>query len=661
MDRSGSLRQIRGIGPVLAARIAAAGFPDVRSLAFAFPRRYRETVGLFRPGLNRVGEVVGLVGRCKKARARRLPGRRNLAVVRFEVLDGRLRSQGCEVEADFFGQSYLARSLPEGKLAVFSGRLEHQEGRGFTLRSPRLDLDVGGFSPGRKLEAVHAGIEGISPSRFGGLARQAMSLILPELGEDLPEEVLDGLNMCSLPEAARILHWPPADRALLETARRRLAYREARLLLESVRERRRKLRSLAAMPIATRPEVDRRIRSRLPFELSAEQEACVTSLRRDLAQSRPMARLLQGDVGTGKTLVAVYGCLAAAASGLKAVLLAPTEALAEQHAGRISAWLAGSRLPVVLLTASLGSRQQAEATDRLRGQRPCIAIGTHALLSDKVSVSRLGLLVIDEQHRFGVAQRAKLFKAREGLVPHVLVMSATPIPRTLATAIFGDLDCSEIRRSPVQRPPVRTRVLAKEDWPRVRRHIVREVGRGGRVFVVCPRIGAANGQAPGEQESSAVATHRELEPLVPAVLVHGHQSAPERRSAQAAFREGRAACLVGTTVLEVGIDVPEATWMVVRDAERLGLSPLHQLRGRIGRGGRRGLCLVLADRSCERLVQLERSADGFELAEADLRTRGAGELTGRQQHGRWGTLQCLDPFEDLDLLKRASTETGSSS
>ncbi|MEZ5990120.1 MAG: DEAD/DEAH box helicase [Planctomycetota bacterium] len=468
--------------------------------------------------------------------------------------------------------------------------------------------------------------------------------------------------MLPLPAAVLAMHRPPADPATRERARRRVALREAAALMGEVRARRARRATRAAPRVVVDEALALRIAARLPFTPSPDQARAIAEIHADLASGRPMARLLQGDVGTGKTLVALAAALAVTARGHKAVLLAPTEILAEQHAARFARDLAGSRLPVRLHSASVPARVRRETEALLASPGPALVVGTHALLGADLRVRDLGLLVIDEQQRFGVAQRARLWRPEDGRWPHALVMSATPIPRTLATALFGDLDCSELRLPPTTRRPVTTEVLAPTAWPALVGRIAEECAGGGRVFVVCPRIGAEDDEdgdgddtGPEDGDEGAVGTWRELSALFPAALVHGRQKPAERREAQHAFRDGALGCLVGTTLLEVGIDVPEATWMVVRDADRLGLATLHQLRGRVGRGDRPARCFLVGDPANERLQRLAEHHDGFAIAELDLAYRGAGELGGARQHGRW-RFRCLDPFRDHDLLGLAGGE-----
>ena len=369
----------------------------------------------------------------------------------------------------------------------------------------------------------------------------------------------------------------------------------------------------------------------------------MTSLWRVLAAKSPMGVLLQGDVGTGKTAVAVAAALAVLAQGGQVAFLAPTELLAEQHYANIKSWLRDQDVAVELLTASLKPRERSELATRLAGGGPHLVFGTHALLSSSTEFARLELVIIDEQHRFGVDQRMQLvYKGRD---PHVMVMTATPIPRTMALTMFGDLDALVLRERPPGRRLAPAVFVDAPNWARVVRSIQRAVKRGGRVFVVCPAIGE------DDSKTGAVRVHAALAQRLQAGLVHGRMATNQRQEVLQAFREGVCDVLVGTTVLEVGLDVPDAVLMVVVAADRFGLATLHQLRGRVGRGRRRGLC-ILCGTNNERITALTETTDGFAIAEADLRLRGSGELLGRQQSG-FAELRALDLTEDQDLLMRA--------
>ncbi|MEC7725110.1 MAG: helicase-related protein, partial [Planctomycetota bacterium] len=427
----------------------------------------------------------------------------------------------------------------------------------------------------------------------------------------------------------------PADVAEHEHARRHFAVREALALFSEVEAARsaRERRSARGFPVD--PEVSERILSRIPFALTNDQRAAADVLWQRLAGPGAMGALLQGDVGTGKTAVAVAAALSVCARDGLVAFLAPTELLAEQHYEAVRAWLKGSGVDVVLCTAS--HRRAVPVSG------PRLVFGTHALISGDVELPGLGLVIVDEQHRFGVNQRMALVD--KGDNPHVLVMTATPIPRTLALALFGDLDAVVLRERPPGRGPVRAVHVPTDNWSRALQSIGRAVRRGGRVFVVCPAVGEDG------EKGGVMRVFEALGKQFRCGYVHGRMKASERQRQVALFREGIHDVLVGTTVLEVGVDVPAATLIVVVAADRFGIATLHQLRGRVGRGRRRGLALLCGNKS-ERVAAVCRTTDGFELAEADLALRGSGELLGTQQSG-FGDLRALDPIRDLELLRRA--------
>jgi ATP-dependent DNA helicase RecG len=420
-----------------------------------------------------------------------------------------------------------------------------------------------------------------------------------------------------------------------DAARRHFAVREAVELFAAVAKARaaRAQRPAAAFPVDA--ALAARIRARIPLQLTADQEAAVQFLWRQLAGPAAMGVLLQGDVGSGKTAVAVAAALAVLAKGAAVAFLAPTELLAEQHHATVHGWLQDSGVAVVLWTATQRARE-------LPQHGPRLVFGTHALLGADVALAGLGLVVVDEQHRFGVQQRMAL--VQKGQNPHVLVMSATPIPRTLALVLFGDLDAAVLRQRPPGRTAVRAFHLPTARWSRAVQSIARAVRRRGRVFVVCPAVGEQ------QEKGGVVLVHQALQARFRCGLVHGRLETTARQAVLEAFRAGQLDVLVGTTVLEVGVDVPDATLMVVVAADRFGIATLHQLRGRVGRGRRRGLCLLCGPPS-ERVAAVCRTTDGFELAEADLALRGSGELLGTAQSG-FAELRALDPVADLELLRR---------
>jgi ATP-dependent DNA helicase RecG len=488
----------------------------------------------------------------------------------------------------------------------------------------------------------YPGIDGLSEPRLRTWIDKALSRAAPS--EEFWDEVPRGLRGDTIPlgQALRAMHQPrTVDEH--ERARRGFALREALRLFRRVETARRRRLAVEGPQITVTEDHAERIGTVLPFPWTGDQSRAVTSIRGRLAGPSPMGVLLQGDVGTGKTAVAVDAILAASAGGWQTAFLAPTEVLAEQLLQVLSDLLTPVGVRIAYLSGSLPSAARKSVERALAAGELDVVVGTHALFSDGTRFARLGLVIVDEQHRFGVDQRTRL--VAKGRAPHVLVMTATPIPRTQALALFGDLDLEVLRDRPAGRPPAPAVHVEREGWPRVLRAIGRHVRRGGRAYVVCPKIGE------GGEKGGAVRLVQDLSGRFRCGLVHGRLPVAERRARTAEFRDGAFDVLVGTTVLEVGVDVPAATLMVVVGADRFGLAQLHQLRGRVGRGARRGLCILIGEPG-ERVAALCRTRDGFELAEEDLRIRGAGELLGGQQTGAID-FRALDPLDDYEILRAA--------
>ena len=420
------------------------------------------------------------------------------------------------------------------------------------------------------------------------------------------------------------------------------AIREAVEIFRRIERARRGRLSRQGPAVLVDEVIDRQIGRSIPFAWTADQAAAVSRIREAIAGPSPMGMLLQGDVGTGKTAVAVYAALALATAGYQTAFLAPTELLAEQHFTGIEQWLAGTGIGLSLLTGSLRAEDRRAADRSVRSGEAKLIFGTHALFSQSTVFDRLGLVVIDEQHRFGVKQRMSL--VHKAIDPHVLVMTATPIPRTLALTVFGDLESATLEDRPCGHRTPRAFWLPPKGWRRILGIIGRRVSRGEKVFVVCPKIGE------GGERGGAYLMFSELAKVFSCGLVHGRLPSAERQKTISSFVRGDVHVLVGTTVLEVGVDVEDATLMVIVNADLFGLSTLHQLRGRVGRGRRRGIC-ILTGTMTDRVAAICRTTDGFELAEEDLRLRGTGELLGTRQSGR-GDLRALDPVTDQKLLMR---------
>ncbi|MBL9077157.1 MAG: DEAD/DEAH box helicase [Planctomycetes bacterium] len=623
LDPDAPLTVLGGIGPSTQRRLAAAGLRTVQDLIGWVPRRYRALRELDAPDEAAVGELVRLRGEVIACRSAWLPGRRSMVTVTFACAGG----PGFDVP--FFQQPWLKKAYAPGQQRRVEGTLQ-QKGRRFVVHGARV-LPAGAVPTG-EVQLRYAEVDGVSAARLQQWIALCLDrvdwtrLVLPPLPAGLA--AYDG----SAERLLRAMH-RPADVAEHEHARRHFAVREAAELFATVERARRARARRAARPFPVDAALAARILARIPFALTDDQRTAVDGLWQRLAGPSAMGVLLQGDVGTGKTAVAIAAALAVLARGATVAFLAPTELLAEQHAAVVAGWLRGSDVRVVLCTAS---SRPAE----LDAAGPLLVFGTHALFGADLLLPRLGLVVVDEQHRFGVQQRMAL--VQKGDDPHVLVMTATPIPRTLALVLFGDLDAIALRQRPPGRRAVRAFQLATERWPRAVQSIARAVRRGGRVFVVCPAVGEDG------EKGGVVRVHEALAPRFRCGLVHGRQKAAERQAVLTAFRDGTLDVLVGTTVLEVGVDVPDATLVVVVAAHRFGIATLHQLRGRTGRGRRRGIALLCGPRT-ERIAAVCATTDGFELAERDLAIRGSGELLGTAQSG-FADLRALDPVDDLDLL-----------
>jgi ATP-dependent DNA helicase RecG len=552
--------------------------------------------------------------------------------------------------AVWFNQPWIARELTEGTHLLLHGKLR-QRNQFWVTEHERIG---NGSAPVHTLGLVpvHPATQGISPARLRALVDRVRPLMLAA-AEPLPARLRIDEALPERPAALDAVHFPETedDERL---ARRRLAFEELFLLQLAVAGRRRARREgRQARPLGARGVVVDRWRWSLPFELTGDQVKAIEEIDADLARERPMQRLLMGEVGSGKTVVALAAMLRAVENGAQAALMAPTETLAEQHHRTLDSLLGGP-LPVELLTGSTSAARRRELLSRLASGQLQLVVGTHALIEDPVEFRDLAVVVVDEQHRFGVRQRAALdAKAPEGLVPHALHMTATPIPRTLSLTAYGDLDATVLRELPRGRRPVETYVV---DGARARarayERIREEIGAGRQCFVVCPLVE----ESEALQAKAATAEFERLRTSEFArqrvELIHGQMPSKQKAAAMKRFAGGNADVLVATSVIEVGIDVPNATVMLIEAAERYGLSQLHQLRGRVGRGEHSSLCILFGDPTLPRLEAIAKERDGFRLAEIDLELRGAGDVLGTRQHGLPEFKVARLP-EDVELLVRA--------
>jgi len=616
VDPAAPVETLAKVGPKLAERLARLGLETVADLAEHVPRAYLDRGEIRESFADLSAGEEGTV-RCRLERIRVRPTRRrNLRVVEGVVVD----AAGVREMAIWFNQQYLAK-LPPGTELLLHGLREL--GGGF--RVARHEVGGAGIHT-VGLVPEYPATEDVPSQRLRGLVDEALPLarFFPDA---LPARLRAAEGLSLRADALRAAH-RPQTREEAETARERLAFEELLVLQLGLRRRRRQREASASAPgLGDEGELVRRYRDALPFRLTDEQEQAIAEIRRDLALTRPMQRLLQGDVGSGKTVVALYALLRAVESGFQAALMAPTETLAEQHFLTLEPICAGLGVATSLLTGSVKTGVEAAG----------IVVGTHALIQEGVDLGRLAVAVVDEQHRFGVEQRRAL---TEGRSVHVLHMTATPIPRTLAQTVYGDLDVTEIARPPADRKPVVTRWVSHERsaeaYTRLRRHL-----EGGRqAFVVCPLVSESEAvEARAAQEEAERLRATELRGFRVGCL-HGRLRPAERRAVMDAFRRRELDVLVATTVIEVGVDLPNATIMIVQEADRFGLAQLHQLRGRVGRGGEQSYCLLvsrpkedLTEEAQRRLQALVDTADGFALAEVDLELRGEGQLLGTRQSG----------------------------
>ena len=640
-----------GVGPARAAALERLGVRTLRDLLFVQPRRLERWPGNVPIGEARglAGEVVRVLGRVAAVRRSRSAGRGG-SVVRVRLTD-----DSGEIDALFFNQPWRFKQLVVGQRLELSGRVVDASGP--AIAAPRIGSSERPLPDAGALEPEYPSGDGIAGTFLRELCRAALALCGDALEEPVDGELLAGLGLAPLPQALRALHDPPSAEAF-EAARGRIAFERALDLQARLRERRaaRDTKSDIAPPLAVDDETVRARLGALPFAPTGDQARAFAEVRADLARRVPMRRLLQGDVGSGKTVVGLWACAVAAAAGMQSAFLAPTELLAEQHREGLRALLAAWGLRADLLTGSLRAGERRDVLRRLSEGTIDILFGTHALFSSDVEYAALGVCIIDEQHRFGVAQRARLLEKglaggaeRAGRDVHALLMTATPIPRTLALTVYGDLDVSILRERPPGRGTVRTRWLRGNDLRRLPAFVEERLVAGERVYWVCPRIGADPEDEEGADDggpeastarpvASAEARFAELSASRLArfgvELVHGRMPSDERSRRLERFRGGQVSLLVATTVIEAGGDVPEATVIVIEDAERLGTAQLHQLRGRVGRGTRDSWCLLRGARSAEeRFRTLERTDDGFVLAEEDLKRRGMGDLAGLRQSG----------------------------
>jgi ATP-dependent DNA helicase RecG len=641
---------VKHIGPARAARLERLGVRTLRDALWLAPRRYEDRRSFQPLGRLRPGVFATVRGRVKAVGTGRT--RRGIPYCELLVTD-----ETGTLTVRWYRQLYLARTFRPGQQLVLSGRLSPHPPR--EMVNPEHEAEDEGdarYHAGR-IVPIYPLTAGIGQRFLRRWLADLAARHAPALVDPLPAPVRERHRLLSLPEAIHKLHLP-GELPDGDAARRRLVFEEFFLFSLAILGRRAAWVGQPGIAFEAPGPLAAGVRAALPFVLTTGQERVLAEIYRDMRAPRPMHRLLQGDVGSGKTIVAVLAALAAVGNGYQAAIMAPTEVLASQHAERMGALVAPLGVRVVHLAGGLTPKARREAQASLADPGPCLVIGTHALLQPDVQFGRLGFVVVDEQHRFGVLQRAAL--QQKGLQPDVLVMSATPIPRSLALVLYGDLDLSLLDESPPGRKPPTTHWLDEGARAEIQAELERRLAAGERCYVICPVVEESAAELKSAVQT-AQAYRRERLGRFGVGLVHGRLPAAEKQETLRAFREGRVGILVATTVVEVGVDIPEATAMVIEHADRLGLAQLHQLRGRVARSERSGVCFLLADPSevtaeaQARLEALVREANGFALAEADLRLRGPGEFFGTRQAGLDG-FQFADLLTDPSLLEAARAE-----
>jgi ATP-dependent DNA helicase RecG len=639
---------LTGVGPARADALRRLGIFTVRDLFYHVPHRYEDASTVAPIAKLRIGDDATIIGTVVSKGI--LPTRKGLRVFQAVVRD----ASGL-IEVSWPGQPFLDRVIKPNDVLLITGPVRFFHGRQLVAREfVNLGAEDSGTSEGRVL-SVYPATEGLSFKQIRQLIDKHLDDYLPLFEEYLPADVLGAAGVVGIRDAILAVH-RPATLVGAQRGRARLAFDELLMVhLLQLRAKSLSRERRTGTPFVNKRDLTSRLKALLPYELTGAQVRATREIVADMCSERRMHRLLQGDVGSGKTIVALFASLLAMENGAQAAVMAPTELLAEQHERTFSRLLAPLGITPVLVTGSLGAKARREVASRLASAEPVLAVGTHALVQEGTVFANLGLAVVDEQHRFGVQQRMTL--GQKGARPDTLLMSATPIPRSLALTLYGDLDVSILDERPPGRQPVTTARRAESGRAKVFAFVEQHLAAGRQAYVVLPLIEEsekvalrAATQAFDELREGPFA-HRRV------ALLHGRMSGDDKDAVMRSFRDGAIDVLVSTTVIEVGIDVANATVMVIEHPERFGLSQLHQLRGRVGRGAAESFCILLGDVSPESAARLDlfvATEDGFAIAQADLELRGMGDLFGERQHGE-AMFRIADPVRDQELSDLART------
>jgi len=650
------VQYVKGVGPRVAELLGKLGVFSVRDLLYHFPRRYEDRTRFVKARDLHHGDTVTVMGTVVAADNIQTHGR--LVITKVVIDDG----TGV-VTLTWFNQRFRKEQFLKlrGKTVVAYGTVAADRW-GLEISSPEWELYSEGedaLSSGR-IVPIYPLTEGLVQSHLRRVLHNALEAYADKVPETLPPEMRDRLDLMDIADALRAVHFPESEEALA-AARKRLVFEELFVLQLALALRKREMASPGGGIKFTIPaNFDEELRRVLPFELTNAQKRVISEILADMSRPTCMNRLLQGDVGSGKTAVALAAMLVAVRNGYQAALMAPTEILAEQHYLGMSKMFDGLGLmdiSVDLLCGSLRASRRRQVIGRIASGQTQIIVGTHALIQEGVEFRRLGLVIVDEQHRFGVLQRAALME--KGLNPDMLVMTATPIPRTLTLTVYGDLDVSILDELPPGRKPVRTHWKQVGERKKVYQALRTLIDQGKQAYVVCPLIEESEKMQARAATELAEFLAKDTFPDLKIGLLHGQMKTEEKDAVMTAFRRGELHILVSTTVIEVGVDVPNATCIVIEDADRFGLAQLHQLRGRVGRGDEQSYCVMICeantDDAIKRMQTMANTNDGFVIAEEDLKIRGPGEIYGTKQSGI-PRLKIADVFRDVPILDLARTE-----
>ena len=638
------LTTIKGIGPGREKQLHKLGITNVTSLLTYFPRSYEDRRTIYRIGELKSGMTGGVVGTVIAVQEKR--PRPRLSILEVVIADGT-----GPLKIVLFNQGYKKNFYKKGQRLYAYGKAEFQYGS-MQMNTPQIENLGDGGEPDRGIVPIYALADGVSQFVVRSSVRNWFAAN-HELQEILPVEVREAHQYMSRYDAFKMMHFPDSSERY-EEARHQLAYEELFVMQSGFALLRNKEQCHKGPKMGPNGDLMAQCIENLPFSLTGDQQRALEDIRIDMEDERPMQRLLQGDVGSGKTIVATLSLLKAIENGYQGTLMAPTEILAAQHYEGITEVCGNLGITIELLTGSTTKKEKERIYEGLADGSINMIIGTHALIQEGVNFHNLGLVIIDEQHRFGVEQRARL--QQKGTYPHVLIMTATPIPRTMTLSVYGDLAVSLIKEMPPGRKPVKTYAVDSSYKERLRTFFGKEMAEGRQVYVVCPLVEESEKLDLQAAEELYLELKEYFYKAYEVGLVHGRMKPSEKDEVMNAFHKGEISLLVSTTVIEVGVNVPNATIMCIEGAERFGLSQLHQLRGRVGRGSHQSYCILVSDSkndvSQERLKLMEQTQDGFELAEQDLLLRGSGQLFGLAQSGL-PDLRVANIIKDIEILVQA--------